>query len=438
MGWTLKGHLVDKGDGTRSVEYTWDGHDIYLDHVVGILALIKVVFGFAVCCIYLLLYEKRAEVNQLKYEEQNDCPASGQQAYFKVYIVDSIILEKFQMSPIIHITCSLQGILINPIFYTLQLCLVFNVNETCILVYKAVFKNGERVLITLLMCVLFIYMFTSAMVVLFASDISEDYGEIKCTRQIECIFDLINQGFRNGGGIGDIMTIHSHDYSRYSVVFIFQILFYFTINVIFLNIMFGIIIDTFAELRGDEMARSDDRNNVCYVCGYTRTQFSALSKNFDNHINKQHYFWNYIYFLYYMNTVGVMDLSGVEQSANDSYQIRKTDWLPIQNTLYQENHDNAIFEDIKSGVDQIVTWLKKYDHELSRTTKGRLDIGMKKKEIHKQVVSKFDDKFVKCILNITTARSKIMTVTSDQDDLEIELPPKTEENLGKIEYLDFV
>ena len=57
----------------------------------------------------------------------------------------------------------------------------------------------------------------------------------------------IKKGLRNGGGIGESlisMTFATKD--RYFFRFFFDILFFALINIIFLNIIFGIIIDTFA------------------------------------------------------------------------------------------------------------------------------------------------------------------------------------------------
>ena len=42
---------------------------------------------------------------------------------------------------------------------------------------------------------------------------------------------------------------------------------------IFLNLFFGIIIDTFGELRGAENERLADENSVCFICGIDRSTF---------------------------------------------------------------------------------------------------------------------------------------------------------------------
>jgi hypothetical protein len=64
--------------------------------------------------------------------------------------------------------------------------------------------------------------------------------------------NTVNLGLRNGGGIGDSLkiTMYNDNKSDYlPKVVLVNILFFLIINLVFLNIIFGIIIDTFGELR---------------------------------------------------------------------------------------------------------------------------------------------------------------------------------------------
>ena len=65
---------------------------------------------------------------------------------------------------------------------------------------------------------------------------------------------LIHYGLRAGGGIGDALQPPPFytDLTYYSERFFFDVSFFLMINIIWLNIIFGIIIDTFAELRDDK------------------------------------------------------------------------------------------------------------------------------------------------------------------------------------------
>jgi hypothetical protein len=54
---------------------------------------------------------------------------------------------------------------------------------------------------------------------------------------------------RSGGGIGDAMEKHDFSESIYTERVIYDILFYIIFVLLILDILFGIIIDAFADLR---------------------------------------------------------------------------------------------------------------------------------------------------------------------------------------------
>jgi hypothetical protein len=64
-----------------------------------------------------------------------------------------------------------------------------------------------------------------------------------------CFSYVLNYGFRNGGGIGDSMNAVGTDYKDYDELWTVQFFFFLIVNIIFLNVIFGIIIDTFSNLR---------------------------------------------------------------------------------------------------------------------------------------------------------------------------------------------
>jgi hypothetical protein len=78
----------------------------------------------------------------------------------------------------------------------------------------------------------------------------------------------------------------------------------------------------------------NDTKNNCFVCGNTRQDFSKLGRNFDIHIESEHDPWKYIYYIYYLQKKGESNLSGVEYHAWTLFSQKKTNWIPIGNTLY--------------------------------------------------------------------------------------------------------
>ena len=54
--------------------------------------------------------------------------------------------------------------------------------------------------------------------------------------------------------------------------FVFDFSYYIIIGVILLNIIFGIIIDTFGALRDETNERAEELENLCFICGTKREQ----------------------------------------------------------------------------------------------------------------------------------------------------------------------
>src|SRR3990167_8841738 len=115
---------------------------------------------------------------------------------------------------------------------------------------------------------------------------------------------------------------------------VLQITFYILINLILLNIFFCIIVDTFKELRDDLQKREEDERNVCFICGFSRKDFEKEEKSFDFHIRYEHHIWNYVYFIAYLTSKSSDDYTGNEYHLRAKYDIRSTDWLPIQKTVF--------------------------------------------------------------------------------------------------------
>jgi inositol 1,4,5-triphosphate receptor type 1 len=77
-------------------------------------------------------------------------------------------------------------------------------------------------------------------------------SETECDSLVHCFYSIINKAFRNGEGVGPLMLSESYNPENYRLFYarlFLEITFFLFVNVVLLNIIFGIIIDTFAELR---------------------------------------------------------------------------------------------------------------------------------------------------------------------------------------------
>lgn len=95
----------------------------------------------------------------------------------------------------------------------------------------------------------------------------EDIKERACDSLLMCIITTLNHGLRNGGGIGDVLRSPSSGESLFVARVVYDLLFFFIVIIIILNLIFGVIIDTFADLRSEKQQKEEILKNTCFICG---------------------------------------------------------------------------------------------------------------------------------------------------------------------------
>ena len=160
---------------------------------------------------------------------------------------------------------------------------------------------------------------------------TNDNEENMCGSLLQCYFTLLSYGVRSGGGIGDVITMltFKKNTSSYIARFFFDILFHIIIVLIMTNLIFGIIVDSFAAFRGSTDESENDKKNICYICQMTRDD--AINKNidFNKHRGDVHDMWNYVYFLTYLHINNSNNFKILETSVWDKLEESDTSWIPI-------------------------------------------------------------------------------------------------------------
>ena len=96
--------------------------------------------------------------------------------------------------------------------------------------------------------------------------------------------------------------------------------FFIFINTILINIIFGVIIDTFGDLREQNQAMEEEMEHRCFVCGLERYKFEINSTDgngFEKHICDDHNMWIYLYFIVYLFKKDVFEQTGFESYVFD-------------------------------------------------------------------------------------------------------------------------
>ena len=121
--------------------------------------------------------------------------------------------------------------------------------------------NGNQLLMTAMLGFIIIYIY-SAFGFIFVYDTFYDdqvhagllnrKGDSICQSMFHCFLSTINYGLRGGGGIGDFLPTQTAVESNIQGFYfrtVYDLTFFLIVITILLNIIFGIIIDTFAQLR---------------------------------------------------------------------------------------------------------------------------------------------------------------------------------------------
>merc|ERR1711988_421907 len=201
-------------------------------------------------------------------------------------------------------------------------------------VINAVVYPRKQLKSTLVLTVFVIYIFA---MILF-KNYSGDFGDMQdCRSLYHCFLYSLNYGMRLSGGVGDLMS-HTLSFDRVVV----DLLYFMIVLVILLNIVFGIIIDTFSDLRNKKLERLHDTTEICFICGKDRLEFDSKSIEpgaFYNHIHNDHYMWNYVNFIFFIWQQDRDDDDGLELFVRKLVEHNDITWLPSGQALVIQDLD---------------------------------------------------------------------------------------------------
>jgi inositol 1,4,5-triphosphate receptor type 3 len=119
---------------------------------------------------------------------------------------------------------------------------------------------------------------------------------------IQCFITYFNHGVRSGGGIGDILTMRSFtDIKLYTARYLMDMIFYITVILLLLNMVNGVIVTTFSQIRQERETKEEDKENKCFICSINRLEFEKRKISFEDHNNKEHSYKTYIKYLLHLN-----------------------------------------------------------------------------------------------------------------------------------------
>jgi len=264
---------------------------------------------------------------------------------------------------IVYMIFAVLGFYASPLFNAFLLFDILVKNSTSRDVLIAVVKPIKQLTATMILAFITIFVFSFVYFLFYRGD----FGWGECDTLGSCFLACVTYGLRTGGGIGEYMFAMNDQTSMWKAVdaagglsqehmgnayrnafpgarFWFDMFFFLLVVIILLNIIFGIIIDNFAELRDQKKMRIIDTVDFCFICGIPRQKFEdqIAPLAFTEHIQTDHCMWNYVKFMVYIWHQDRDDDDGLEQYVRR--QINKSDinWFPTGTSITMKSVKSAV------------------------------------------------------------------------------------------------
>ncbi|XP_078139427.1 inositol 1,4,5-trisphosphate-gated calcium channel ITPR2 isoform X3 [Centroberyx gerrardi] len=282
---------------------------------------------------------------------------------YKAVVMDMLFIYHLGYA----IICVL-GLFVHEFFYSFLLFDLVIREETLLNVIKSVTRNGRSIILTAVLAIFLVYFFSIIGFLFLKDDFrmdvdrlpapgkrdflsnsgaadscmrdscpdsspksapDEDDGtERVCDTLLMCIITVLNQGLRNGGGVGDILRRPSKEEPLFAARVVYDLLFFFVVIIIVLNLIFGVIIDTFADLRSEKQRKEEILKTTCFICGLERDKFDNKTVSFEEHFKAEHNMWHYLYFLVLVRVKDPTEYTGPESYVAQMIKEKNLDWFP--------------------------------------------------------------------------------------------------------------
>ncbi|XP_053725240.1 inositol 1,4,5-trisphosphate receptor type 1 isoform X1 [Synchiropus splendidus] len=278
------------------------------------------------------------------------------------------------------IICAL-GVFVHVFFYSLLLFDLVYREETLLNVIKSVTRNGRSIVLTAVLALILVYLFSIVGYIFFKDDfllavdripnktlehgaslINEFFSGGRCQKEngencskeamvdasvaiqpsavviedkestcdtlLMCIVTVLSHGLRSGGGVGDVLRKPSKGEPLFAARVIYDLLFFFMVIIIVLNLIFGVIIDTFADLRSEKQKKEEILKTTCFICGLERDKFDNKTVTFEEHIKVEHNMWHYLFFIVLVKVKDSTEYTGPESYVAEMIRDHNLDWFP--------------------------------------------------------------------------------------------------------------
>ncbi|XP_074260964.1 inositol 1,4,5-trisphosphate-gated calcium channel ITPR1 isoform X4 [Saimiri boliviensis] len=304
----------------------------------------------------------------------------------------AMVLDVEFLYHLLYLVICAMGLFVHEFFYSLLLFDLVYREETLLNVIKSVTRNGRSIILTAVLALILVYLFSIVGYLFFKDDFilevdrlpnettvpetgeslaseflfsdvcrvetgencsspapkeelvpaeeTEEDKEHTCETLLMCIVTVLSHGLRSGGGVGDVLRKPSKEEPLFAARVIYDLLFFFMVIIIVLNLIFGVIIDTFADLRSEKQKKEEILKTTCFICGLERDKFDNKTVTFEEHIKEEHNMWHYLCFIVLVKVKDSTEYTGPESYVAEMIKERNLDWFPRMRAMSLVSSDS--------------------------------------------------------------------------------------------------
>ena len=314
-------------------------------------ALVAIIVLFWFLTKYQLYYEiEKAKYREHHYDKTNI--DDDQFTFYDKFIINyETIMGKGELNPfLIVLFFTLLGSIYDSLrfLYSFNLLSILSLNQTLKNIALSFYIKGGLLLWTSLFTFVLLYEY-SGWAFFFQKDRfyetnDRDKPDEMCKSLLYCFLTMINNGMRWHCGVGKITRSESYILHFWDFVhrFLFDLIFFWIIEAIMLKIVYGIILDSFGELREAHNLIEKDMANNCFICNVEKDECEKNNISFKEHCEEVHNVWDYAFYMITLRMKDPATLNAVNSRNRQKILEKRVDWLPDSSLdKLEDNHLKA-------------------------------------------------------------------------------------------------
>ena len=277
-------------------------------------------------------------LDKVKYCEQYKIPRDNLTLLNKFYIitVESIYGRDYINSLIYVFLLSFIGSVMKrgEIVYAFFLLAIVNLNPTLKGIALSIKVQRAELGASFLLMIALVYFYSNIGFFFFNEnferEIENGHPDNFCSSLIFCFLTNVDAGIRARGGAADQMVRISYERNtkNYITRVIYDVTYFLICIIIMIDLVFGIILGTFAEMREKERVKTMDKYNHCFICHNTKNGVEKKDEDFNRHREIRHNLWNYVNYMLFLKLTPIEDLNAINSYARESLDDKNIIFLP--------------------------------------------------------------------------------------------------------------